>query len=104
MLWLSALVATKVNGMIIHGASTRGLRLVRAVLAGDPDPAPRSRMLYPQQAQGSGKWQVHGDEEHGLVGNHSMLKVMFMFGVETSNRQGAGEAKTTNPMAGRGTY
>ena len=25
-----------------HGASTRGLRLVRAVLAGDPDPAPRS--------------------------------------------------------------
>ena len=45
MLWLSALVATKViiktaitNGMIIHGASTRGLRLVLSHTARDPDP------------------------------------------------------------------
>ena len=75
MLWLSALVATKViiktaitNGMIIHGASTRGLRLVRAVLAGDPET--RNTVILGCYTRNSNFRDSSGEI------------IMFMFGVE----------------------
>ena len=45
-----------------YGASTRGLRLVRAVLAGDPDPAPRSPRYV-----SSVKWQPSRTERSSKV-------------------------------------